>query len=61
MNDKQRENLAKLCHDLVKLPCGLCLIGPLINTPNNLEELLFFGASIAIGLIYLGHRLESTL
>ena len=61
MNDKQRENLAKLCFDLVKIPTGLCMVGPLINEVVHFPELLFFGSALALGLIYAGHVLEETI
>ena len=58
MNSRQRESLAKLFYDLVKVPLGLCCFGALVSRSEDMGAYIFFGLSFSLLFAYVGYRLD---
>lgn len=58
MNYKQREGLAKLAYDLVKVPLVTCSFGALVSGQDEVGSYIFFGTAFALLFAYIGFRLD---
>ncbi|WP_263079376.1 hypothetical protein [Endozoicomonas sp. Mp262] len=58
MNKKQRERMAMLSCDLVKLPLGGAALYPVFQE-NMIAAIVFFGLATSLALVYLALLLES--
>ncbi|WP_419533018.1 hypothetical protein [Endozoicomonas sp.] len=58
MNKKQRERMAALSCDLVKLPFGGAVLYPIFQE-NMIAAIVFFGLATSLALVYLALLLES--
>ncbi|WP_299734763.1 hypothetical protein [uncultured Endozoicomonas sp.] len=58
MNKKQRERMAALSCDLVKLPLGGAVLYPIFQE-NMIAAIVFFGLATSLALVYLAVLLES--
>ena len=58
MNQKQRDNTAKMFYDLVKVPLAVCCFGAIVAEHSDLVYFIVFGVGFSLLFFYLGFVMD---